>query len=182
MATNAHRGRRLLIKVGEEFELSVVVSLVERGFLHGFLLGFLRGFASEGFEPVDHFLTGDTFEGSIDGITVFDGSSADGDTNLGGFGRLVGDCGNLGVRTAATRQIVFGECGFAVDGIHFYITGFDVVAVFTQVEDASGEAGDVEFCERVERGDFAVLLDELEYAGLLVVGCFFGNHGLPLVV
>lgn len=181
MATNAHRGRRLLIKVGEQFELSVVVPLVERGFLHGFLLGFLLGFASEGFEPVDNFLTGDTFEGSIDGITVFNGSSADGDTNLGGFRRLIGDCGNLGVRAAATAEVVFGECGFAVDGVYFDITGFDVVAVFTQVEDASGEAGDVEFVERIKGSDFAVLLDELEYAGLLVVGCFFGNHGLPLV-
>ena len=172
----------LFVQLWEQFELSVVVPLVERGFLHRFLLGFLRGFASEGFEPVDNFLTGDTFEGSVDGITVFNGSSADGDTNLGGFGRLVGDGGNLGVRAAATAEVVFGEGGLAVDGIDFDITCLDVVAVFTQVEDASGEAGDVEFGERVERGDFAVLLDELEYAGLLVVGCFFGNHGLPLLV
>ena len=162
--------------------MSVVVPLIERGFLHGFLLGFLLCFASEGFEPVDNFLASNAFEGSVDGIAVFDGSSADGDANLGGFRRLIGDGGNLGVRAAATAKVVFGEGGFAVDGIDFDITGFDVVAVFTQVEDASGEAGDVEFGERVEGSDFAVLLDELEYAGFLVVGCFFGNHGLPLVV
>ena len=161
--------------------MSVVVPFVERGFLRGFLLGFLPGFAREGFEPVDNFLTGYTFEGSVDGIAVFNGSSADGDTNLGGFRRLIGDGGNLGVRAAATAEVVFGIGGLAVDGIHFYITGLDVVAVFTQVEDASGEAGDVEFVERIKGSDFAVLLDELEYAGLLVVGCFFGNHGLPLV-
>ena len=162
--------------------MSVVVPLVERGFLRGFLLGFLPGFAREGFEPVDNFLTGYTFEGSVDGIAVFDGGSADGDADLGGFRRLIGDGGNLGVGAAATAEVVFGEGGFAVDGIHFDITGFDVVAVFTQVEDASGEAGDVEFGECVEGSDFPVLLDELEDAGFLVVGCFFGNHGLPLFV
>lgn len=172
---------KLLVEFWEKFELSVVISLVERGFLHGFLLGFLPGFASEGFEPVDHFLTGDTFEGSVDCIAVFDGSSADGDADLGCFSRLIGDGGNLGVRAAATAEVVFGEGGFAVDGIDFDITCFDVVSVFTQVEDASGEAGDVEFGERVEGSDFPVLLDELEDAGFLVVGCFFGNHGLPLV-
>ena len=156
--------------------MSVVVPFVERGFLHGFLLGFLLGFASEGFEPVDNFLASNAFEGSVDSITVFDGRSADGDANLGCFSRLVGDCGNLGVRTAATAEVVFGERGFAVHGVHFYITGLDVVAVFTQVEDAGRKAGDVEFCERIKGSDFSVLLDVLQDSVLLVVSVF-GTHG-----
>lgn len=175
-------GGELFVEFWEHFELAVDVSLVERGFLRGFLLGFLLGFASEGFKSADNFLTGYAFEGSVDCITVFYGSSADGDADFGGIGRLIGDGGNLGFRTAATAEVVFGEGGFAVCGIDFDITGFDVVAVLTQIEDASGEACDVEFRERVKGRDFPVLLDELQDARFLVVRCFGGNHGLPLVV
>lgn len=142
MTTNRLTGEeKLLIEFGEQFKLvGVSFHLGLNLFPFGFLLS---GFASEGFKPVDNFLTGNTFEGSIDSITVFNGCSADSDTNLGGFSRLVGDCGNLWVRAATTRQIVFGERGFAVHGVHFYITGLDVEPFFTQVEDAGGEAGDV---------------------------------------
>lgn len=155
---------KLLIEFREHFELPEVVSLVERGFLRGVLLGFLLGFASEGFELVYHFLTGNAFEGSVDCISVFGGGSSDGDSYLGCFGRVVGDRGNLGVRTAATAEVVFGEGGFAVDGIHFNITCLDVVSFFTQVEDAGREAGDVEFCERIKGSDFSVFLDVLQDA------------------
>lgn len=170
----------LLIEFREQFKLSVVVSLVERCFLRGFLLGFLSGLASEGFKPVDNFLTGNAFEGSIDSITVFNRGSADSDPDLGGFGRLISDRGNLGVRAATTRQIVFGERGFAVHGVHFYITGLDVEPFFTQVEDAGRKAGDVEFGERIKGSDFPVFLDVLQDSVLLVVSVFSTHGYFPL--
>lgn len=175
MTTNRLTGEEeLLIEVREQFKLvGCSFHLGLNLFPFGFLLS---GLASEGFEPVDNFLTGDTFEGSIDCITVFNGSSADSDTNLGGFRRLISDCGNLGVRAATTRQIVFGIGGLAVDGVHFYITGLDVEPFFTQVEDAGGEASDVEFGERIKGSDFSVCLDVLQDSVLLVVSVF-STHG-----
>ena len=164
----------MLVKFREQFKLvGVSFHLGLNLFPFGFLLS---GLASEGFKPVDNFLTGNAFEGSVDSITVFNGGSADSDTNLGGFRRLISDGGNLGVRAATTSQIVFGERGFAVHGVHFYITSLDVEPFFTQVEDAGGEAGDVEFGERIKGSDFSVLLDVLQDSVLLVVSVF-GTHG-----
>ena len=163
-----------LVKFREQFKLvGVSFHLGLNLFPFGFLLS---GFASEGFKPVDNFLTGNAFEGSVDSITVFNRGSADSDTNLGGFSRLVGDCGNLGVRAATTAEVVFGERGFAVHCVHFYVTGLDVEPFFTQVEDAGGEAGDVEFGERIKGSDFSVFLDVLQDSVLLVVSVF-GTHG-----
>ena len=175
MTTNRLTGEeKLLIEVREQFKL--VGGSFHLG-LNLFPFGFLlTGLASEGFKPVDNFLTSNAFEGSVDGITVFNGCSADCDTNLGGFRRLISDGGNLGVRAATTRQIVFGERGFAVHGVHFYITGLDVVAFFTQVEDAGRKAGDVEFGECIKGSNFSVLLDVLQDFGLLVVSVF-STHG-----
>ena len=85
-------GGKILVKFREEFELVGFVSLVERCFVLGFVLGCLLGFASKGFKPVYNFFTCNTFEGSVDGITVFNGSSANGDPNLGCFSRLIGYC------------------------------------------------------------------------------------------
>lgn len=165
---------KLLIEFREQFEL---VGVSFHLGLNLFPLGFLlTGLASEVFEPVDNFLTGNAFEGSIDSITVFNGGSANGDPDLGGFSRLVGDCGNLGVRAATTAEVVFGERGFAVDGVHFYITGLDVEPFFTQVEDAGREACDVEFGERIKGSDFSVFLDVLQDSVLLVVSVF-STHG-----
>ena len=165
---------KLLIEFREQFELvGVSFHLGLNLFPFGFLLS---GLASEGFKPVDNFLTGNAFEGSVDSITVFNRGSADSDPDLGGFSRLVGDCGNLGVRAATTAEVVFGERGFAVHGVHFYITGLDVVTFFTQVEDAGRKAGDVEFCERIKGSDFPVFLDVLQDSVLLVVSVF-GTHG-----
>lgn len=121
--------------IREQFKLvGVSFPLGRNLFLFGFLL--FEGFASEGFKPIDNFLTGNAFEGSVDSITVFCGGSADSDPDLCGFRRLIGDRGNLWVRAATTGQVVFCERGLSVDGVHFYIMGLDVVAFFTQVEDA----------------------------------------------
>ena len=175
MTTNRLTGEeKLLIEVREQFKLvGCSFHLGLNLFPFGFLLS---GFASEVFKPVDNFLTGNAFEGSVDSITVFNGGSADSDPDLGGFRRLISDGGNLGVRAATTRQIVFGIGGLAVDGVHFYITGLDVEPFFTQVEDAGRKAGDVEFGERIKGSDFSVFLDVLQDSVLLVVSVF-STHG-----
>lgn len=182
MTTNhAHRGRRLLTVFWEEFELVGRTLPLERFLLCYFLL-FLQGPASEVFQAFEDFLTGGAFEGGIDGITVIRRGATDSHTNLGGFRRVDGDGGNLGHRAATTGEVVFGESGLSVLGVHFNFMRLDVIPILSQVEDTGGETGDVELGESIQGSDFTVLLDELQDTGLLVVCCFCALHNFTSVI